>query len=43
MLVQVRTGSAWVFYVIAVLVGLWTMTGVVYLIKRMKENNNEEI
>ena len=43
MLVQVRTGSAWVFYVIAVLVGLWVITGVVFLIKKMKENDNEEI
>lgn len=39
MLVQVRTGSTWVFVVIAVLVGLWVVLGIVYVVKKAKEND----
>lgn len=42
MLVQVRTGSVWVFIVIAVLVGLWMVVGIIFLLMRAKQNKDEE-
>ena len=37
MLVQVRTGSTWVFVTIIVLVALWMFAGIVFILKRKNE------
>ena len=39
MLVQVRTGSAWIYIVIAVLAGLWIILGIIYLVKKASEKD----
>ncbi len=41
MLVQVRTGSTWVFKVVAALVALWMIVGIIFLLRKAKENREE--